>query len=71
MSVTVGMVRTIETVKASGLEDDVVRPVGRPSGQDPECATAARRSSAVFLDMIPTLLSGLSVAAMLGSEAGG
>jgi NHLM bacteriocin system ABC transporter peptidase/ATP-binding protein len=65
MSVTVGTVRTIETIKASGLEDD---SFGHWSGLQAKTLNAQRQlgvSSAV-LDMIPTLLSGLSVAAILG-----
>src|SRR5215470_2970399 len=65
MSVTVGVVRTIETIKASGLEDD---SFGQWSGLQAKTLNAERQlgASSVILDMIPTLLQGLSVAAILG-----
>ncbi len=65
LSATVGVVRTIETVKASGLEDDVF---GRWAGLQANTLNAEQQlgTSAVFLEMVPTLLSGLSTAAMLG-----
>lgn len=65
LSVTVGVVRTIETVKASGLEDDVF---GQWSGLQAKTLNAEQQlgASSVVLEMIPTLLSGLTVAAILG-----
>ncbi len=65
MSVTVGTVRTIETIKASGLEDDAF---GQWSGLQAKTLNAQGQLgvSSSVLDMIPTLLSGLSVAVILG-----
>jgi NHLM bacteriocin system ABC transporter peptidase/ATP-binding protein len=65
LSSTVSVVRSIETIKASGLEDDAF---GRWSGVQAKALNAERQlgASAVTLDMIPTLLSGLTIAAILG-----
>ncbi|MET0724248.1 MAG: cysteine peptidase family C39 domain-containing protein, partial [Tardiphaga sp.] len=65
LAATVGMVRTIETVKASGLEDDAF---GRWAGLQAKNLNAEQRigASAIILDMVPTLLSGLMIAAILG-----
>jgi NHLM bacteriocin system ABC transporter peptidase/ATP-binding protein len=65
LSATVSVVRTIETVKASGLEDDAF---GQWSGFQAKTLNAEQQlgASAVFLDLIPTLLSGLTVATILG-----
>jgi NHLM bacteriocin system ABC transporter peptidase/ATP-binding protein len=65
LSATVSIVRTIETIKASGLEDDAF---GQWSGLQAKTLNAEQQlgASAITLEMIPTLLSGLSVAAMLG-----
>ncbi|MGA7805020.1 cysteine peptidase family C39 domain-containing protein, partial [Bradyrhizobium sp.] len=65
LGATVSMVRTIETIKASGLEDDVF---ARWAGLQASNLNAEQKlgASAVMLDMVPTLLSGLSVAAILG-----
>jgi ABC-type bacteriocin/lantibiotic exporter with double-glycine peptidase domain len=65
LSATVSIVRTIETIKASGLEDDAF---GQWSGLQAKTLNAEQQlgTSAATLEMIPTLLSGLSVAAMLG-----
>jgi NHLM bacteriocin system ABC transporter peptidase/ATP-binding protein len=65
LSVTVGVVRTIETIKASGLEDDAF---GQWSGLQAKTLNAEQQlgASSVVLEMIPTLLSGLTVAAILG-----
>ena len=65
LSATVSIVRTIETIKASGLEDDAF---GQWSGLQAKTLNAQQQlgASAITLEMIPTLLSGLSVAAMLG-----
>ena len=65
MSTTVGVVRTIETIKASGLEDDAF---GQWAGLQAKTLNAAQQIgvSSVTLEMIPTLLSGLTVAAILG-----
>jgi NHLM bacteriocin system ABC transporter peptidase/ATP-binding protein len=64
-SSTVSVVRTIETIKASGLEDDAF---GQWSGLQAKTLNAEQQlgASAVTLEMIPTLLQGLSVAAILG-----
>src|SRR5579871_2446277 len=53
LSVTVGVVRTIETVKASGLEDDVF---GHWGGLQAKNLNAQQQLgvSSTFLDMIPT-----------------
>lgn len=65
LGATVSMVRTIETIKASGLEDDAFgRWVGIQAGN--LNAEQKLGASAVVLDMVPTLLSGLTVAAILG-----
>ncbi|WFU45905.1 NHLP family bacteriocin export ABC transporter peptidase/permease/ATPase subunit (plasmid) [Bradyrhizobium sp. CB82] len=65
LGATVSMVRTIETIKASGLEDDAF---GRWAGLQAKTLNAEQRigASAIILDMVPTLLSGLMVAAILG-----
>jgi NHLM bacteriocin system ABC transporter peptidase/ATP-binding protein len=65
LGATVSMVRTIETIKASGLEDDAF---GRWAGSQAGNLNAEQKlgASAVILDMVPTLLSGLTVAAILG-----
>lgn len=65
LSVTVGVVRTIETIKASGLEDDAF---GQWSGLQAKTLNAEQQlgASSVILEMIPTLLSGLTIAAILG-----
>ena len=62
---TVSIVRTIETIKASGLEDDAF---GRWAGLQAKNLNAEQRlgASAIILDMVPTLLSGLMIAAILG-----
>jgi NHLM bacteriocin system ABC transporter peptidase/ATP-binding protein len=62
---TVGIVRTIETIKASGLEDDAFSKWG---GLQANNLNAQQRlgASAIFVDMVPTVLSGLTVAAILG-----
>src|SRR6201996_1812192 len=64
-SATVSVVRTIETIKASGLEDDIF---GQWAGLQAKTLNAQQQlgTAAVTLEMVPTLLSGLSVAAMLG-----
>lgn len=64
-SSTVSLVRTIETIKASGLEDDAF---GQWSGLQARTLNAEQQlgASAVTLEMIPTLLSGLSIAVILG-----
>ncbi|MGY3483067.1 NHLM bacteriocin system ABC transporter peptidase/ATP-binding protein [Bradyrhizobium sp. USDA 4011] len=65
LGATVGLVRTIETIKASGLEDDAF---GKWAGHQANNLNAEQRlgASAIILDMMPTLLSGLMVAAILG-----
>jgi NHLM bacteriocin system ABC transporter peptidase/ATP-binding protein len=65
LGATVGMVRTIETIKASGLEDDAF---GKWAGLQANNLNAEQKLgvSAIILDMVPTLLSGLMVAAVLG-----
>jgi NHLM bacteriocin system ABC transporter peptidase/ATP-binding protein len=62
---TVGAVRTIETLKASGLEDEAF---GQWAGIQAKALNAEQQlgASAIVLDMLPTLLSGLTVAAILG-----
>lgn len=61
----VSAVRTIETIKASGLEDEAF---GQWSGIQAKALNAEQQlgMSSVVLDMLPTLLSGLTVAAILG-----
>ena len=62
---TVGAVRTIETLKASGLEDEAF---GNWAGIQAKALNAdqALGLSSNLLDMLPTLLSGLTMAAVLG-----
>ena len=62
---TVSAVRTIETLKASGLEDEAF---GQWAGIQAKALNAEQRArtSSVILDMMPTLFSGLTVAAILG-----
>ena len=62
---TVSAVRTIETLKASGLEDEAF---SRWAGIQAKALNAeqALGASAILLEMLPTLLSGLTVAAILG-----
>jgi NHLM bacteriocin system ABC transporter peptidase/ATP-binding protein len=63
---TVGAVRSIETLKASGLEDDAF---GQWAGIQAKVLNAEQElgASSIFLDMFPTLFSGLTVAAILGA----
>ena len=58
-------VRTIESLKASGLEDEAF---GQWAGIQAKSLNAEQElgASSIFLDMLPTLLSGLTVAAILG-----
>ena len=65
LGATVSTVRTIETIKASGLEDDAF---DKWSGLQARTLNAQQQlgASSVTLDMIPTLLSGLTSAAILG-----
>jgi len=62
---TVSAVRTIETLKASGLEDEAF---SRWAGIQARALNAEQQlgTSAIVLDMVPTLFSGLTVAAILG-----
>ncbi len=62
---TVGAVRTIETLKANGLEDEAF---GQWSGIQAKVLNAEQELgiSAILLDMLPTLVSGLTLAAILG-----
>jgi NHLM bacteriocin system ABC transporter peptidase/ATP-binding protein len=62
---TVSAVRSIETLKASGLEDDAF---GQWAGIQAKALNAEQElgASSIFLDTLPTLFSGLSVAAILG-----
>jgi NHLM bacteriocin system ABC transporter peptidase/ATP-binding protein len=62
---SVSAVRSIETLKASGLEDEAF---GQWAGIQAKALNAeqALGLSAIFLDMLPTLISGLTVAAILG-----
>ena len=65
LAATVGIVRTIETIKASGLEDDAF---SKWAGLQANNLNAEQKlgASAIIIDMVPTLLSGLTVAAILG-----
>src|SRR5271168_4717798 len=62
---TVSAVRTIETLKASGLEDEAF---GQWAGIQAKALNAEQQLgiSSVVLDMLPMLVSGLTVAAILG-----
>jgi NHLM bacteriocin system ABC transporter peptidase/ATP-binding protein len=62
---TVSAVRSIESLKSSGLEDEAF---GQWAGIQAKSLNAEQTlgASSVFLDMLPTLLSGLTVAAILG-----
>jgi NHLM bacteriocin system ABC transporter peptidase/ATP-binding protein len=62
---TVSAVRTIETLKASGLEDEAF---GQWAGIQAKALNAEQQLgiSAIGLEMLPTLFSGLTVAAILG-----
>jgi NHLM bacteriocin system ABC transporter peptidase/ATP-binding protein len=62
---TVSAVRTIETLKASGLEDEAF---SRWAGVHAKVLNAeqALAASAIALELLPTLLSGLTLAAILG-----
>ena len=62
---TIGAVRTIETLKASGLEDEAF---ANWAGIQAKTLNADQELglSSNLLDMLPTLLSGLTVAAILG-----
>jgi NHLM bacteriocin system ABC transporter peptidase/ATP-binding protein len=62
---TVSAVRTIETIKASGLEDEAF---GHWAGIQAKALNAEQEFglSATFLDVVPTLFSGLTFAAILG-----
>ena len=62
---TVSAVRSIETLKASGLEDEAF---GQWAGIQAKALNAEQElgASSIFLDMLPTLFAGLTVAAILG-----
>jgi NHLM bacteriocin system ABC transporter peptidase/ATP-binding protein len=62
---TISAVRTIETLKASGLEDEAF---GHWAGIQAKALNAEQElgASSILLDMLPTLLAGLTVAAILG-----
>jgi NHLM bacteriocin system ABC transporter peptidase/ATP-binding protein len=62
---TVSAVRSIETLKASGLEDEAF---GQWAGIQAKALNAEQElgASSIFLDMLPTLFTGLTVAAILG-----
>jgi NHLM bacteriocin system ABC transporter peptidase/ATP-binding protein len=62
---TIGSVRTIETLKASGLEDEAF---GSWAGTQAKALNAEQGLglSSNLLDTLPTLLSGLTLAAVLG-----
>ncbi len=62
---TIGAVRTIETLKASGLEDEAF---ANWAGIQAKTLNADQQLglSSNLLDMLPTLLSGLTVATVLG-----
>jgi NHLM bacteriocin system ABC transporter peptidase/ATP-binding protein len=62
---TIGAVRSIETLKASGLEDDAF---SNWAGIQAKTLNADQELglSSNLLDMLPTVLSGLTVAAVLG-----
>jgi NHLM bacteriocin system ABC transporter peptidase/ATP-binding protein len=62
---TIGAVRTIETLKASGLEDEAF---ANWAGIQAKTLNADQELglSSNLLDMLPTLLTGLTVAAILG-----
>ncbi|TYO68381.1 NHLP family bacteriocin export ABC transporter peptidase/permease/ATPase subunit [Bradyrhizobium hipponense] len=62
---TIGAVRTIETLKASGLEDEAF---ANWAGIQAKTLNADQELglSSNLLDMLPTLLSGLTMAAVLG-----
>jgi len=65
IGVTVSAVRTIETLKASGLEDEAF---GRWAGVQAKALNSEQGLgvSGIVLEMMPTLISGLTVAAILG-----
>jgi NHLM bacteriocin system ABC transporter peptidase/ATP-binding protein len=62
---TVSAVRTIETLKASGLEDEAF---GQWAGIQAKALNAEQELgvSSAMLDLMPTLFSGLTIAAILG-----
>jgi NHLM bacteriocin system ABC transporter peptidase/ATP-binding protein len=64
LGAVVSNVRSIESIKASGLEDEAFR---QWSGIQAKLLNAERElaSSSIILDMIPTLISGLTVTAIL------
>jgi NHLM bacteriocin system ABC transporter peptidase/ATP-binding protein len=62
---TIGAVRTIETLKASGLEDEAFAHWAGIQAKALNAEQGLGFSTAV-LDMLPTLFSGLSMAAVLG-----
>jgi NHLM bacteriocin system ABC transporter peptidase/ATP-binding protein len=65
VAATVSTVRTIETLKASGLEDEAF---GQWAGIQAKALNAEQELgvSSIFLDTLPTLFSGLTFAAILG-----
>lgn len=64
LGAVVSIVRTIETIKASGLEDEAF---GHWSGIQAKLLNAERdlAASSIMLDMIPTLISGLTMTVIL------
>jgi NHLM bacteriocin system ABC transporter peptidase/ATP-binding protein len=65
LGATVGAVRTIETLKANGLEDEAF---GQWSGIQAKVLNAEQElgTTTILLDLLPTLVSGLTLAAILG-----
>ena len=64
LGAVVSIVRSIETIKASGLEDEAF---GQWSGIQAKLLNAERdlAASSIMLDMIPTLIAGLTMTAIL------
>ncbi|MBR0685350.1 NHLP family bacteriocin export ABC transporter peptidase/permease/ATPase subunit [Bradyrhizobium manausense] len=64
LGAVVSIVRSIETIKASGLEDEAF---AQWSGVQAKVLNAERdlASSSILLDMIPTLISGMTMTAIL------
>jgi NHLM bacteriocin system ABC transporter peptidase/ATP-binding protein len=64
LGAVVSIVRSIETIKASGLEDEAF---GQWAGIQAKVLNAERdlASSSIILDMIPTLIAGLTMTAIL------
>ena len=65
LGAVVSIVRSIETIKASGLEDEAFGQWAGIQAKAAERRAAIWRRPSIILDMIPTLIAGLTMTAIL------